>query len=66
MSKPDEPLNDPFGWRAHDKGWPKHSGNLGHYCMEFDGLWICEDCEEFKVCQCFEKEDDCSECGRVK
>jgi hypothetical protein len=53
--RPNEPLDDQFGWRSHDKGWPEHSGKRGHYCLEFDGLWICEDCGEFTVCRCFEE-----------
>lgn len=36
----------------HDKYCPEHSGKRGHYCWDWDGLWICEDCQEFKVCTC--------------
>ena len=46
--RPEEPLDDPYGWRAHDKG-TTHSGKHGHYCADWDGLWICEDCDEFKL-----------------
>ena len=49
----DEDKADSYGCHAHDTGWPGHSGNRGHYCLEWDDLWICEDCEEFKVCSCF-------------
>jgi hypothetical protein len=52
----DESLDDRFGWRDHDRAKPtcKHSGRYGHYCGEWDGLWICEDCSEFQVaCCCF-------------
>ncbi len=50
----DEPLDDPYGWRQHDKVDHKHSGRFGHYCDEWDGLWICADCTgEFKHCKCF-------------
>lgn len=44
---------DPFGPEAHDRGCPTHSGKHGHYCNEFDGLWICEDCIEWDVCTCY-------------
>lgn len=44
---------DPFGPTAHNKGWPKHSGKHGHYCWDYDGLWICEDCGEWETCSCF-------------
>ena len=43
---------DPFGKEMHDKHCPEHSGNKGHFCGDWDGLWICEDCEEFKCCWC--------------
>ncbi len=43
---------DPFGQKAHDKNCPEHSKRKGHYCLEWDGLWICEDCPEFEVCNC--------------
>lgn len=52
-----EPLNDRYGWRAHDKGAPKHAGSHGHYCHEWDGLWICADCPEFEACVCFSPEE---------
>lgn len=29
-----------------------HSGKDGHYCPGMDGLWICEDCEEYNWCEC--------------
>lgn len=53
MKPESEPLDDPFGWRAHDKQVPEHSGLNGHYCNEFDGLWICQDCSEWDCCTCF-------------
>jgi len=40
---------DPFGPEAHDQNC---SGRLGHYCAEWDGLYICENCPEFKWCLC--------------
>lgn len=46
---------DPFGPEAHDKYAPQHTKVSGHYCYDFDGLWICEDCPEFHVCTCVEK-----------
>ncbi len=49
---------DPFGPEAHDKHAPTHSGKRGHYCYDWDGLWICEDCSEFECCKCeFEKQE---------
>lgn len=64
-AKPEsEPLDDPFGWRAHDKQVPEHSGLSGHYCMDFDGLWICRDCSEWDCCTCYgEFKDKCEVCG---
>ena len=54
-------IKDPFGRYAHDTGAlaieEKHSGRWGHYCHEFDGLWICEDCSEFNVCLCWDMEE---------
>ena len=54
-----EDMDDPFGMYAHDDGHPLHSGNCGHYCNDWDGLWICEDCEEFAHCHC-EYKKECS------
>ena len=44
---------DPFGPEAHDRQCPTHSKENGHYCHEFDGLWICKDCSEATCCLCF-------------
>lgn len=44
--------NDSFGRHAHDSD-TSHSGVRGHYCPEWDGLWICEDCAEFISCLCY-------------
>lgn len=44
--------NDPFGPEAHRQH--KHKGVNGHYCCEWDGLWICEECPEFDCCCCFD------------
>lgn len=52
MSEPVKVPEDPYGPEAHDLGWPQHSKKRGHYCEEWDGLWICEDCSEFKHCSC--------------
>lgn len=49
---PPEDDNDPFGWKMHKKHAPTHGDKYGHYCDEFDGLWICEDCDEYEVCNC--------------
>jgi len=32
---------------------PNHSGEYGHYCREYDGVYICKDCPEFENCLCF-------------
>ena len=35
-----------------------HSGNKGHHCIEWDGMYICEDCvAEFSVCNCFDDDE---------
>ena len=47
----------PFGIKEHDDGAPDHSGKFGHYCAEWDGLYICKDCEEFQACTCFKTKD---------
>jgi hypothetical protein len=51
-------INDPFGPEAHNEACPDHSGKQGHYCLEFDGLWICEDCLEFEACSCLEEQEE--------
>lgn len=43
---------DPHGKWSHDNCGRPHSGKRGHYCLEWDGLWICEDCDEFECCRC--------------
>ena len=52
--------SDPFGPEAHNTFGitASHSGNKGHYCADWDGLWICEDCDEFDFCLCFEDESE--------
>jgi hypothetical protein len=37
----------------HDSHF-KHSNALGHHCDNNDSLWVCQDCDEFVVCKCFE------------
>ena len=37
----------------HDRMNKDHSGKNGHWCAEWDGLYICEDCPEYTVCHCF-------------
>lgn len=54
-------IDDPFGPEAHAAAEPEHSGRRGHYCMDFDGLWICEDCLEFQVCSCDIGQEDVTE-----
>lgn len=44
---------DRFGFSGHSYYNPDHNNKHGHYCWDWDGLWICEDCEEFKSCTCF-------------
>jgi len=34
----------PFGKNAHNRRNLNHSGKHGHYCWEWDQLYICEDC----------------------
>lgn len=48
--------DEPFGKNEHDKHHPEHSGKHGHYCCDFDGLYICEDCDAFECCTCFDAE----------
>lgn len=52
----EDDANDPFGQKAHDDNCCPlgHSGDYGHYCLDWDGLWICKDCAEFDCCTCFE------------
>lgn len=41
--------------QLHDRhviGQRDHSGTRGHYCPEWDFLYICEDCPEFEACHC--------------
>jgi hypothetical protein len=49
-------IEDPYGMEVHDLEHFEHSRRRGHYCGDFDGLWICEDCEEFENCLCFEED----------
>lgn len=49
-------FRDPFGKRAHNKTHKSHRGKYGHYCWEWDGLWICAECGEFHACRCFDIE----------
>lgn len=52
-----EEIEDEFGRYWHDMAHPTHSKKKGHFCNDFDGLWICEDCGEYTCCRCFEEED---------
>ena len=45
----------PNGHRYYNKG--QHTNRFGHFCPEWDYMWICSDCKEFQACKCFE---DCS------
>jgi hypothetical protein len=51
----EEDRADEFGRYSHDTQCPTHSRKKGHYCLEFDDLWICEDCSEFEHCKCYEE-----------
>lgn len=48
---------DRFGQFGHLFYTKDHSGKYGHYCDDWDGLYICEDCDEFKSCTCFKNVD---------
>jgi uncharacterized protein len=52
---------EPFSKEDHDRHWPKHSGSRGHYCLDWDQLWICEDCQEFECCSCDLEEPESDE-----
>ena len=56
----EEVLEDRMGHENHRKVAPKHSGRKGHYCFDWDGMWICEDCIEFETCFCFVSELACT------
>lgn len=56
----DEDKADQFGRYAHDTQCLNHSRKRGHYCLEFDGLWICEDCSAFECCTCFDEPEQCN------
>ena len=43
------------GKKAHDRENPTHLNFSGHYCLTFDGLWLCAECPEFRVCECDEE-----------
>lgn len=47
-----EDPNYAFSEEWHKDMCPNHSGKQGHYCLEWDDMYICEDCEEFKYCEC--------------
>ena len=40
----------------------RHNDTTGHgeahFCTEWDGLYICEDCPEFRCCTCLEGSTD--------
>ena len=45
----------PNGHRYYHKG--SHTNRFGHFCPEWDYMWICSDCKEFQACKCFETPD---------
>lgn len=44
-----------FSKEWHDELCKNHSNENGHYCSEWDDMYICEDCSEFRCCACFNK-----------
>lgn len=51
-----------FGKGGHDEHNPTHSGDRGHFCPDWDDLWICIDCREYATaCSCFPIEIEDSE-----
>ena len=46
--------DDPFGKKNHDSQLPSHKGEFGHYCYNWDGLYICGDCSEIACCTCLD------------
>jgi len=51
-------LSDMLSKDLHDQHFQAHSGAGGHYCLHWEGLWICRDCHEWKSCQCDLKEPE--------
>lgn len=43
---------------SHHKHHP--DGDKAHFCLEFDGMYICDQCPEFDVCLCYS--DECDVC----
>lgn len=41
-----------FDKAEHDRELPKHSGAYGHYCPDWDYMYICDDCHEREGCTC--------------
>ena len=41
-----------FSKEWHNDVFPTHSCKQGHYCLEWDDMYICEDCMEFGCCEC--------------
>ena len=48
---------DRFGPNGHRFYSKDHSNRYGHFCPEWDYMWICEDCKEFEACSCFKECD---------
>lgn len=46
-----------FSEQWHKDSFPNHSGEQGHYCLEWDDLYICKDCMEFEFCNCFDEDN---------
>lgn len=44
-------VDDDLHKEWHDKQHP--NATKAHWCLDYDGLWICEMCEEFETCWCY-------------
>jgi len=44
-------IDGPEDRKQHDKIHPDNK--KGHFCWEWDFLYICEHCKEFHCCNCF-------------
>lgn len=48
---------DRFGPNGHRHYHKSHTNRFGHFCPEWDYMWICNECREFNACRCFENCD---------
>lgn len=42
----------------HDKGGHHEGGERRHFCQDWDGMLICDKCDEFEACLCYADEDE--------